>query len=135
MKTIILTILTLGFTTFMSCGPSEESIRRETKLKMEIKMALQDSILSVKNQKLRFENALSDAKAELEVAKDQFSRIKEFKLGRLTSERNEQIRSQTKVIEEIENLIEKYKEYIPILDQNIKSYEIQLQNVEAELNK
>lgn len=134
--TTVITIMSLGLTVMLlSCGPSEETIKQKTKQNMETKLALQDSIKIVKDRKTQYENVLSDAKGELEVAKDKLSRIKEWQFGRSNSEREEQIRNQTKVIDELEKYIEGLKKAIPQIEEEIDLFEMQLQFVEADLNK
>jgi hypothetical protein len=136
MKKSINTFIAIGLTvSLVSCGPSEESIKREMKLKMENKLALQDSIKTTKDVKLKYVQALSDAKGELEVAKDKLSRIKEWEFGRTSSEREDQIKQQTLVIDGIEKYIMDLQNGIPNIESKIDNFEMQLQILEAEINK
>jgi len=136
MKKSIYALITVLITIFvLSCGQSEESIRREMKLKMESKLSLQDSVKTNNNLKLRYEQALSDAKGELEVAKDRLARIEQWKFGRTPSEREEQIKEQTISIGNIEKYIGKLQNGIPIIESKIANFESQLLIVEADINK
>lgn len=136
MKKSINTFIAMGLTVlFVACGPNEETIKREMKLKMENKLALQDSIKANKDLKLKYEQALSNAKGELEVAQDKLSRIKEWEFGRTPSEREDQIKQQTLVIDGIEKYIMDIQNGIPNIERKIVNFEIQLQIIETEINK
>ena len=120
MKTLITTVL-LGLLILTACGPSaeekaklqkarEDSIRvateNATRYKLEMKLALTDSIKNLEALKEGIENRLTYLKGELEVAKDKMTRIKEVQFLRTPDERERQIRSQALTIDQLEKEIE-----------------------------
>ncbi len=120
MKTLI-TIVFLGLSILTACGPSaeekarlqkarEDSIRvateNATRHKLEMKLALTDSIKNLEALKEGIENRLTYLKGELEVAKDKMTTIKQVQFLRTPDEREQQIRSQALTIDQLEKEIE-----------------------------
>lgn len=152
MKKIIFTLSTLGLLAIISCGPSAEekaaaekrkadstataikqqmdsiakATEQATKLKMETKLALQDSIKNTTMNKEYMEMELSEAKADLEAAKDGMGKIKEWQLGRTPAEREQQIKNQTYKIDGLEKQIENLKTDIRTAKQKIIDFETEL---------
>jgi biotin synthase-related radical SAM superfamily protein len=89
----------------------EDSIRSATEsatlLKVEMIMKLADSIKKYEAQRQVLEDQLTQLKVELNVAIDKMETIKDIQLLRTPSEREEQIRNQSIVINQIEKEINK----------------------------
>jgi predicted RNase H-like nuclease (RuvC/YqgF family) len=126
MKTLITTVF-LGLSILTACGPSaeekarlqkarEDSIRvateNATRHKLEMKLALTDSVKNLEALKEGIENRLTYLKGELEVAKDKMTRIKEVQFLRTPDEREQQIRSQALTIDQLEKEIEELPDRI-----------------------
>jgi len=105
----------------ISCGPSaeqkavmqrakEDSIRVAMRRQVEKIQMLKDSLEDIGALKEGLENRLMVYKADLETANDKMSTIKEYQLLRSTAEREQQVRNQFLVIEELENEIKKLGE-------------------------
>lgn len=127
-----------------SCGPSEtekaeqqklqlareDSIRlaveMDTKNKLEAKQALQDSLENCSNSLELLQSELIEEKANLELAKDQLVRIKEFQFGRTSTDRDSQIKNQSMIILGHE---EKIKE----LEKQISELKIAIEKLKGKL--
>jgi len=118
----------------IGCGPSKEEIQRQyeaeikqredvIRQKYEEKAAIEKSISAANTELNELKNTLVETKAQLEVSKDEMNRIKEWQFGRTPSEREEQIRSQSLYIQNLE-------ENIATLESDIDSKNSQI----AELN-
>ena len=127
-------------TTIISCGPSEaekaaaekaknDSIVKATEevtrkkvaeekatadsiaqAKAAVQKAIQDSIDFTTKRKAQLEQALSDANTQLKIENEKLAHIKEFKLGRTSSEKDAQIAAQYKIIQRYEDQIRKINE-------------------------
>ena len=137
MKNSIRILTSLLFVTIISsCGQSEEekaklanqqqaredSIRQSTvdatKHTMENKLALQDSLKNT-NSGIEIAKAkLAETKSELEVAKDKMNSVKEAQFLRTHSEREEQIKNQSLVIQGLEEKIIKMQQAINQMESN-----------------
>lgn len=73
---------------------------------------LKSQIEGTKNRIGALKRSLQQAKAEMEVAVDKLSRIKEFHFGRAPSEREDQIRDQTLYIQQLGDQINSLKEQL-----------------------
>jgi len=115
MKTSLYTFIFLSII-FMSCGPNaqekaaqqkihDDSIALSTKNKVEDKIKIEEQISSTKNTIDQLKDNLAIAKGDAAAAKDKMVTIKEWQLGRTSSEREEQVKNQTIVIEEAERKI------------------------------
>ena len=127
-----------------SCGPSEtekaeqqklqlareDSIRlaveMDTKIKLEAKQALQDSLEKCSNSLVLFQSELIEEKANLELTKDQLVRIKEYQFGRTSTDRDSQIKNQS-------ILITGHEEKIKELDKKISELEIAIEKLKGKL--
>lgn len=87
----------------------EDSIRQADETAANNAMAKQDDLSQKKEE-------LSNAKADLAAEQDKLSRIKEFQFGRTPTEREQQIRDQTKIIEDLKNNIEDLEKQISELN-------------------
>jgi hypothetical protein len=137
MNTIKSLIISSATITLLSCGPSAETIKQETKEatehNMEIKVSLQDSIKTIEALKIKCQKAFSDSKAQLEVEKDKLARIEEWKFGRTESERENQIKNQTRVVNDLSDYIIELENSIPKADEKIKQLREELEIVEIQL--
>ncbi len=140
MKSISVSIVLIGMLFFTSCGPSAEekviaekrkvdsitvATEQATKLKIDNKLAYEDSIQLAIGQKENLERFFSEAKGELAAAEDKLTTIKGFQLLRAASDREEQIRNQTIVIHDLENHIRELQQSLEIVKQNIEYYKEQ----------
>jgi hypothetical protein len=106
---------------FISCGPNAQEIARlqkaredsirlavenATKIKLERIAALQGIISDLTSQREGLQNRLVLLKAELEVAKDKMNSIKQVQFLRTPAEREQQIRNQSTIIQNLELEIE-----------------------------
>lgn len=141
MKKTIYSFAILSLLVIISCGPSAEekvaiekakmdSIANATKQKMETKLALQDSLKWTRSNKGMMEMQLTETKGELAAAKDRMGLIKEFQLGRTQSERGQQIKNQTILIDSLEKQIRNLEITIQATEQKIRNVETELKNYE-----
>ncbi len=120
MKKIIYTIASISFLLFISCGPSAEQKAAKEKAKMDSVAAA--TALNIKQQQESdaasqtaaaedaanqdaLKNQLIELKAQLAGEETKMDDIKKFHLGRLDSEKEQQIADQTAVIERLKNAI------------------------------
>jgi hypothetical protein len=114
MKKIIYSILGISLLTIMSCGPNAEQKAAAEKVKMDsVAKATMDNIKQTEEaQKSKEEdeanqealkNQLIEMKAQLAGEQTKMDDIKKFHLGRLDSEKEQQVASQTAVIEKLNN--------------------------------
>lgn len=144
MKTLIM-ISFLGLSIPTACGPSaeeraklqkarEDSIRvateNATKQRLEMKLALNDSIKNLESMKEALENRLTFLKGELEVAKDKMTSIKEVQFLRTPGEREQQIRSQALIIDQLEKEIEELPGKIQLTGNKITQTKADLKKYE-----
>lgn len=145
MKLIVSLLTFVTLFSLVSCGPSAEekaaiekhnadSITEATEQalldKMEMQQTLQDSLIVAETDKEVLEMMLSETKAQLAVEEDKMVRIKEWQLGRAPSEREEQIRNQTILIEGLQKDIETMTEDLANSEENISSIEKELKKYE-----
>jgi len=139
MKKIILlsSALTVALFGLLSCGQSaEEKVAAEkhkmdstaaaTKQQMETKLALQDSIKQTTSNKEMMEMQLTNAKGDLAAANDKMGKIKEWQFGRTPGEREQQVKGQTMLIDELGNNIKNLETAIQTAAQKIKDFETEL---------
>src|ERR1035437_7683063 len=127
MKKIIYTITGISLFVFISCGPNAEknaaekkekrdSVAQATKNQIAKEKAKQDSIAASEANKAATEaetavnqealkNQLIELKAQLAGEETKMDDIKKFHIGRLDSEKEQQIANQTVVIERLKNAI------------------------------
>lgn len=88
-----------------ACGPSEQEVKTKL-LNEQQNQKTMDSIQQVqKADKEKLEQYLIELKAELEGEQSTMEKIKEFHLGRLQSEKEEQIKQQSIKIQTLEKNI------------------------------
>ena|ERR1043166_2259118 len=112
--------IALSAVMIIACGPSQEERAAKEKAKMDSvasateanvlrQQAIQDSIrTAAENAKQHREEqqaSLIELKSRLAAAEDKMQSIKQFQLGRSTEERENQIASQTTIIEELRGQI------------------------------
>lgn len=106
-------IITFIILILFSCGPSreereqaqrlrEDSIRNSVVEKFARIERLKDSLASAEISLRSASSRLIDTRAELEAARDKLVRIKQFQFLRTGDEREQQIKDQTIVIENLE---------------------------------
>ena len=113
-------IASLLFMIISACGPSNAELARlqaihddslknaieiATKQKMEAKEEMENSIRNMETQIDGMTRRIEFLKANLEVANDEMNNVKEFHFGRSNDEREQQIRSQSLKIQNIEDEI------------------------------
>ncbi|CAN5861435.1 hypothetical protein BH11BAC7_BH11BAC7_35190 [soil metagenome] len=143
MKSITATIVLTGMIFFNSCGPTAEEkmiaekrkidsitvvTEQATKIKIETKIAYEDSIQIANGQKEQFEQFLSEAKGDLAAAEDKLVTIKGFQFLRSASTRESQIRNQTIVIDNLEKQMRSLQKSLNIIEKNIEYYKEQKRN-------
>jgi len=156
MRIISTVISTIGLITFISCGQSaEEKAAREkavadsiavvqkmkidsvakateeaTKHKIEMKLAIQDSIKNTTADMEIVKMQLANAKGDLEAASDQMGTIKQWQFGRSQDEREVQIKNQTMLIDNLENNIKDLQTSILTAEEKIKNFEADVKKYE-----
>ena len=112
----------------------EDSIRIATenavRQRLDRIQQLKDSLTSVEAEHDGFSNRLIIFKADLEAAQDKLGTIRQYQLLRTPNEREEQIRNQTIVIEQIEQEVEAISAKINLCEEaarNIRAELIKLQ--------
>lgn len=116
------------------CGPTAEekaaiekakldSVATVTRHNMETKIALQDSIKNWKEYHEQFKYKLSETKGELAAAEDRLTSIRGFEFLRSASEREQQIKTQTMFIDELQNRLTDLENAIQQSENNIRYYE------------
>lgn len=138
-RLILLVLLSIS-----SCGPGaeekarlqkarEDSIRMATematKLRIENKLVLENDLREKLFTKEGHENRLNYLKADIEVQQDKLNSIKQPQFLRTPEEREEQIRSQVLLIENIQNEISELKTSIGTLDEEIKTLKKKLNSL------
>jgi hypothetical protein len=140
MKYLSIIILLLATTLIYSCGQSQADIAKEqakidsikrvteeqTKLKIENKSALQDSLTKIKSALEQADQRLIQFRADLATANDEMGRIKEFHWGRSDGARSEQIRVQTIKIGELQEGITKLQTFKNEWEKNYAQIQSQL---------
>lgn len=124
--------------TLASCGPSAEekaaierrkndsiarAVEEETIHRMETKRRLEDSLAQMHDHIAFLKIELSDTKADLAVEQDRMSRIKEWQFLRSPQERDEQIRTQSLIIDDLHRSIESLEEDIGKFEKGIGKLE------------
>jgi TolA-binding protein len=131
MKTPIKFFTALLMIACVSCGPSAEekaraekarldSVENATKKAMEMKQTLESQLQEMSN-------ALTSAKADLDVANSDMNKIQEFHLLRTDSERDQQVHDQSIKIQNLQK-------DIATLEQNIGNIQERLSQVNVVLN-
>ncbi len=148
MMKLVLTILITGL--LFACGQSEQqrkalkqeredSIRsateKATRLRMEKIQSLRDLLSQTESEKEGLENRLSLLKAELEVAKDKLTTIKQYQFLRTPAEREEQVRAQALVIDQLEKGITTSLDELAKREEIIRKTKNELKNYELTSNK
>lgn len=148
MMKLVLSILITGL--LFACGQSEQqrkalqqeredSIRsateKATRLRMEKIQSLKDLVLQTESEKEGLENRLSLLKAELEVAKDKLTTIKQYQFLRTPAEREEQVRAQALVIDQLEKGITTSLDELARREEIIRKTKNELKNYELTSNK
>ncbi len=117
-----------------SCGPSaaeqaEVQKRRDDSIKtaVERKYAAEAQLKDANKQLERLKDFFKSATASLEAETDRMSKIKEWQLGRTTNEREEQIKRQSILIQNIEENISKIRKKINEVDRHIEILKTQIQ--------
>ena len=139
-------VLILAFLTLLTaCGPSSEEKARlqkeredsikvaaenAAKYRVEMKLALTDSVKNFEALKEGFENRLSYLKGELEVAKDKLSTAKQVQFLRTPEERERQIRDQTLIIDGLETEIKELPMKIETTVDKIAKTKLELKRIE-----
>ncbi len=138
MKSASISLISTVMIFFISCGPSAEekmvaekrkidsitvATENATKLKIETQHAYEDSIQLAIGQKDKYEQFLSEYKGDLAAAEDRLSTIKGFQFLRSASTREDQIRNQTIVIDNLERQIRELQKSVRIVEQNIEYYQ------------
>ena len=116
-------LVTVGL---FSCGPTAEQKAAAEKVKADsIALATQTAIetkQSLEDELDRMNNELMARKADLEVAMNQMSKIKEFQLLRTDAEREQQVHDQSVKIQTLE-------QEIAVTEQEIAATTVQLNQV------
>lgn len=148
MMKLVLSILITGL--LFACGQSEQqrkalqqeredSIRsateKATRLRMEKIQSLKDLVLQTESEKEGLDNRLSLLKAELEVAKDKLTTIKQYQFLRTPAEREEQVRAQALVIDQLEKGIATSLDELARREEIIRKTKNELKNYELTSNK
>lgn len=148
MMKLILSILITGL--LFACGQSEQqrkalqqeredSIRsateKATRLRMEKIQSLRDLLSQTEVEKEGMDNRLSLLKAELEVAKDKLTTIKQYQFLRTPAEREEQVRAQALVIDQLEKGITTSLDELAKREEIIRKTKNELKNYELTSNK
>lgn len=117
----------------------EDSIRtateKATRLRMEKIQSLKDLLAQTESEKEGMGNRLSMLKAELEVAKDKLTTIKQYQFLRTPSEREEQVRAQALAIELLENEITTTLNELANREEVIRKTKTDLKSYELTANK
>lgn len=144
MKPYLLSIVAVSLF-LVACGPSaeekarlqkirEDSIRiaaeNATRKRLETKLALTDSINSFEAQVEGLENRLTYVKAELEVATDKMITIKQVQFLRTPAEREQQIRAQAVIIDQLQKETETLPERIQLFKIKIAEFKSRLKQFE-----
>ena len=148
MMKLVLSILITGL--LFACGQSEQqrkalqqeredSIRsateKATRLRMEKIQSLRDLLSQTEVEKEGLDNRLSLLKAELEVAKDKLTTIKQYQFLRTPAEREEQVRAQALVIDQLEKGIATSLDELAKREEIIRKTKNELKNYELTSNK
>jgi hypothetical protein len=94
----------------------DNDIANAEKKKMQIKAQLQNKIAAIKN-------ALQNAKADLAVANADMQKIQEFHIGRLQSDKDNQIRNQSLKTQKLIDNIDELKKALGETETNLVSYQ------------
>lgn len=123
-------IFALGILIFASCGPSkvEQQIAQAEQMaiidstakateqavlqKVEENKRASDSLLRIKAKRTQLKHSLASTKTQLRIAIEKLEAIKKFKLFRAPSEKEEQINAQLKVIQLLEEEVDRLENEI-----------------------
>lgn len=120
-----------------ACGPSEQekaleqkkhddSLAVVVKNKIEHKNEIENQIISTKDQIQKLKNELSEAKGDAAAAADKMIKIKEWQFGRTSSEREEQVKNQTIIIDEANRKVSEIESAIVDAEASQKELELAL---------
>jgi hypothetical protein len=116
----------------------EDSIRvateLATRLRIEKIQSLKDLLSQTESEQESLNNVLTTLKAELAVAKDKLTTIKQYQFLRTSSEREDQVRSQTLVIDQLEKDITVSLNDITQHQEVIRKTKFELKNYESNSN-
>lgn len=138
MRMKAIAILTICFL-FSACGPSKEELQQQqqahddsvkvaTEQRMQAKHDLEIAIMELENQIDKLKSELISGNSELEVAEDRLDRIKEWQFGRTPDEREEQIRNQMTLIQNLEDALNSHKTSITESEERLASLKVELQS-------
>jgi hypothetical protein len=145
---LVFALIVVGLS--FSCSPNaaqreaaqkarEDSIRsaieKATRIRIEKIHSLKDLLSQTESDKEGLDNRLTILKAELEVSKDKLTTIKQYQFLRTSSEREDQVRNQILVVDQLEKEINTLlsevllrEEIIQKTKSDLKEYESTIKN-------